>query len=1110
RFDWKGNLVSRLPAAGADGGPIPTIRIESGTLTLRQDGRPDSVFHGIDLTMAATDGTMTVTGTVEDEAWGKWTAEGLIPVSGTGSAWLTLRTVAAQKVGPELLRQVPFVNPSAWTHVGLSGITPAKLDLTYDPGTGRVHYRVALVPTQTEVDIASIGLHAGDAAGNLVAEQGVVTLSNVRGKSADGDVRLDSRMDFSGPDNDLRFRADLTNVDVRKLPPTWQFPSQVEGRLSGHLEFRIVIPARGRARYEASGRAVLTDAKYNGVRTEPVPFDFSYGAGGRFQFTERRSPTGPHEVRKPDDPAGRGPNPSARRGGIVSSVLKFAARVVKPPNAPPEERAYLHLNLAFRDVDLHELLKAAGVTVPVRLAGKVTVQVQVDVPTETPNDLKAYRMTGTVASKQVTIDELTVEAISAKLNLRNGMLEVNDFAGRLPGPPGDRGGGSFQARAEVDVGGSYPFRASVKLDTISLDHVEQLKNLMPVSFRLAGQATANAKLEGTLNPLTLRTSGESRVIKLRAGPIRVDNLKFRWESDSDKIRFRDTSAILFGGEVSGDLEIPFRESVAGTGTLKLQNLDLADLSKALVSGVDLRLEGKAGGAMNLRSPAAGEGESRGMKAEIELRSPALKVRGIPAKRLKGTLEYADGVAQYRLVAEALGGEVEISGQYPPDGKKAPAKKDPKPPPKKDGGLNLGQIKFRSLQLSQLWEVIGLKNTLGPLDADVSGDFPLTTDDDGRLVGSGRLRADRLRWRGSELAATAQAGIRLTSTEMTFDEVTFWVGEGNARARAVFHRTDPDRSWARLTLTNVPARRLLFLFPEIAAHVDLNVDGRLTTTMGREWRGAGVLTGARGTIYGIPVTEVRLPIDWVAVPGRGRSEVRVREATATAARGRATARLDVNTFSDLPPRLSGDVQFSNVNLSQAFRETGRVVGNLIASGRFEFAAEQFRGPDDLSGTLRATLGESQPFALPVFSALIPYLGLGRDSSTTIREGAVRAVLGKGVWKIERLTLSGSSIDLYANGTVTTAGRLNLAVTATSRERPGQAVVRRIIPSAALVAGPTQPLGQSTVADGLGLLGNYVVYLEVTGTIESPIVRLGTLRTLSEDAVRFFLFRFLTPA
>jgi hypothetical protein len=35
------------------------------------------------------------------------------------------------------------------------------------------------------------------------------------------------------------------------------------------------------------------------------------------------------------------------------------------------------------------------------------------------------------------------------------------------------------------------------------------------------------------------------------------------------------------------------------------------------------------------------------------------------------------------------------------------------------------------------------------------------------------------------------------------------------------------------------------------------------------------------------------------------------------------------------------------------------------------------------------------------------------------------------------------------------------------------------------------------------------MEVGGTVEAPAVRLQTVRTLSEAAVRFFLFRFLTP-
>jgi hypothetical protein len=314
----------------------------------------------------------------------------------------------------------------------------------------------------------------------------------------------------------------------------------------------------------------------------------------------------------------------------------------------------------------------------------------------------------------------------------------------------------------------------------------------------------------------------------------------------------------------------------------------------------------------------------------------------------------------------------------------------------------------------------------------------------------------------------------------------------------------------VTLTNIPANRLFFMLPELAGRLDVPVDGRLTTTMGREWRGSGVLTASRGKILGVPVSDVRLPIDWVAVPGRGRSEVRLRDVTARAAGGTLQGSMTVNLFNDLPPRLGGDVQFRNVNMSEAFRDAGRVIGNLPISGRLAFGADQYRGPDSLTADLRANLGESQPLALPVLSALIPYLGYGRDSSTTITEGDVRAVLGNGVWRVQRLALTGPSLDLYADGTVSNSGRVNLNVVATTRSRPGQAVLQRFNPlTAAVLASRTQPLNKALLADAVSMLGNYVIYMEVGGTIQAPSVRVNPLRTISEDVARFFLLRLVTP-
>ena len=273
-------------------------------------------------------------------------------------------------------------------------------------------------------------------------------------------------------------------------------------------------------------------------------------------------------------------------------------------------------------------------------------------------------------------------------------------------------------------------------------------------------------------------------------------------------------------------------------------------------------------------------------------------------------------------------------------------------------------------------------------------------------------------------------------------------------------------------------------------------------MGRDWRGSGVLTASRGKLYGVPVTDVRLPLSWWIVPDRNRTEVKIRDLTATAAGGQLTGRADANLFADVPPRFSGELQFRNVNISQAFREAGQVVGNMPISGKFEFAADQYRSTDDLTAKLDARLGESQPLGLPVLSAVVPFLGFGQ--SQTIREGELRATLGRGVWQVQRLTLTGPSLNLYANGTVTTGGRLNLGVAATSRPNLSQMVMQRLVPIAAL--SPTsQPIGQTPLADAIALLSSYVVYLDVTGTIDSPTVRLQTLRTLTEDAVRFFALR-----
>ena len=87
--------------------------------------------------------------------------------------------------------------------------------------------------------------------------------------------------------------------------------------------------------------------------------------------------------------------------------------------------------------------------------------------------------------------------------------------------------------------------------------------------------------------------------------------------------------------MSGSFDVPIRDDAAGTGSLKLENIDLGELSEGLMDGGTLRLEGRAAGTIKLRSPAAGEGE-RGATADVDLEAPSMKLQGIAAKKIKGT------------------------------------------------------------------------------------------------------------------------------------------------------------------------------------------------------------------------------------------------------------------------------------------------------------------------------------------------------------------------------------------------------------------------------------------------------------------------------------------
>jgi translocation and assembly module TamB len=282
-----------------------------------------------------------------------------------------------------------------------------------------------------------------------------------------------------------------------------------------------------------------------------------------------------------------------------------------------------------------------------------------------------------------------------------------------------------------------------------------------------------------------------------------------------------------------------------------------------------------------------------------------------------------------------------------------------------------------------------------------------------------------------------------------------------------------------------------------------LQARVRGRLGPEWTGTADLELARGEVLGIEVTQWRVPLRFSFAPSEGRGQIEVHETSAQAGRGRANGKLVLGW--DYTTRAHGQLRFSRVDLQTMLRQTvGQTqVGAGTMAGRFDFSGRDMRSLNELDGKLEASFEQSQAFTMPVLKDVSRYVGAG--PSTTFQKGDLRARLDSGLFRIQRLALEGANLQVFMEGTVSLAGRLDLdalATTGTFGPDPRLRLVGLKIP----FAGPV-PL--VVVQEATTLLSNRVIHLRVTGTIRSPSIRVLPLPTLTQEAARYFLQRQVGP-
>lgn len=1221
RFDRSGSLLTKLPKLeGRGGGKNPKIRLERSQLTIFQEGHADAVISGIDAEIHTENNNLVLTGTITDAGWGRWNVQlAMDSTSRAGSA--TLKTREAVTVTADTLRPVPFVSESVWDAVSLNGQTTADIRFEFRPQEDYFHYVVQCAPSETEVFIPSIGLNATNASGVVRVEESVVTLENVNARAADGALRVNGVLDFKDHPNQLDLRVIAKNLKVDQLPSFWwesrtQTGHQVlphfllESNLDGHANVKLILEKSG-TRYDGTGEAALRLRGFTPEQADPILISLKPHAKG-FEFQQ-----------KPGKSTSRLDHPRFSIPGSGSDALLALANLFTQP-APPDRQpekgpkkiedakqkrepakkapTFLDLNLNLRDVDLADLIKKLEVDLPVKIAGRITVAVKASIPTDAPSELKGYRLKGLVTLPRLTIEDLTLEKVQAKISYADGKLSLDELSAVVPEPGNPQANGSFKGAATVGVvpagdlhadlslnrlpvsqvlglipelakgaqghlsgrfelnapakhlrdpkgwtanarlsaeqvkaigwsiekvnfdakikdgslllekltgvfeGASlsvtgnlklldkYPFKGRIELKKMDLASFNKLAPMLKPPVRLEGQLETTADIDGNLRPFTIHAGGIGSASAIKVEEFPIDKLDFRWNVNNERVQISDIRSQLFGGSISGSANIPLRNEGAGGIDLKLKALDLAELAQKVPAISGVQIEGKAEGTLKASIPAHKPDEARRVTAELEVQASKLKIRMIPAERLRVTAEYQKGVLAYKVAVAALGGTIELKGRYPP----APAAPDSKAP-ELQSALP-GRIQIEGVKLSKLWALVGAGETFNRLAGEIHLNLPFNYDADGRPVGTGTVRIERLSYGEQLIAPRLQSTARLTEGELRFEKIESAFGLGTLRGLVIVDLNSMERSRAIVTLRGVPAKRLLLPWPDIAKRIDASLDVQLKTTLGPEMRGSAVVTTTRGRFYGQRLGALRFPVEWQMVPSQQRGIVTIRDMGADLAQGRLTGHATYEYFGDAGARVEGALHFNNINIPSLIRTETDLdsLGIGHATGDFEFSSQELRTLDDLNGTLKATLGQTDLSQLPVLNEILPFLG--PSSRTADRRSELQARLARGVWRVENLVLVGRNLQLFAEGTVRMSGQLNLSVTAnTGRLNINPVALRLFGLKLPVMVGPI-PVGM--VANLTQYLSNQTIHLEVTGTIANPTVRIQPLRTLSEDAIRFF--------
>jgi hypothetical protein len=651
----------------------------------------------------------------------------------------------------------------------------------------------------------------------------------------------------------------------------------------------------------------------------------------------------------------------------------------------------------------------------------------------------------------------------------------------------------LRGTASLELAEPYHFKSVVSIDGVNLADFNKLPEpIRPPVEELAGEVSLSLNASGTLQPPQITAKGSLTANRIEAAGATVDHLAVEFEADPRRLVLTRFHAGLYEGTIDGRARIALTADEAGRVNF---NCDEVDLGRFVTDVAHLRipLKGKLSGELAIETPAGRPGDVATWSVKVAFDTTPITAESASLGQFHGRLSYRRGMLEYGLDGTLLRGRVDLAGRWQPAAD--------------ESATNEGHFELAAARLDALAALFSTGSTLGSLTGQINVNVRYRHEEKSGLpMGAGNLAIDDLRLDEVSLLDEVRGLVRVAADRIEIVNVQGLFADGTVTASAVAFLDPARRGSFQLDIDGAEMAQALGPWRSLASKVRGAFDAQLQGFFGgrQPLQVTGVVSVHRGSAHGLEYSGVRLPLAGTFDPTSGRGTVQLHGTSGQMALGRFAGDFDLTLAGGLD--LKGHGKFHRIDLRTLLRQsqTARRMASGKVDGVYTVAGRNMHTVNDLTGTLKADLTDAQALSLPVLQQTLPYLTGGVSGSTTFDTGEFRAHLSRGVIHIDRFTLASGTAQIYAEGTVSLASRLDLSVLAkTGQLNARTQAIAMLAARVALVVSP--PVG--LLLEVTQFLSNQVINLDITGTVRSPTVRLQPLQLLGQEAARFFLYQAL---